>query len=223
MKTFAIGDIHGSYYSLLDLFNIIPYDKDSRIVFMGDYIDRGKYSKEVVQFVKEMVECNEHAVAILGNHEDLCIGFHKGDRWSEEVWARNGAFDTLRSYYGDEKLPNRPRIDEEHLEWMEQLPLMHQDEFHIYVHAGLHPDLNIDYQIRDDLLWIREEFIRSEKDFGKIVVYGHTAYKDGPRIEDNKIGLDTGCVYGLKLTAMCMETHEIYQVPMNPKDKSDAG
>jgi serine/threonine protein phosphatase 1 len=95
---------------------------------------------------------------------------------------------------------------------MKTLRVSFQDENFIYVHAGLEPTINMEYQLEHDMLWIRNEFLTSDKDFDKQVVFGHTPTKGNPLILPNKIGLDTGCVYGNKLTCMRMDNSKIWQV-----------
>ena len=233
MRTFAIGDIHGCYYTLLELMNKLPLESGDKIIFLGDYIDRGLHSKQVVQYVKEMADAGQ-AIALLGNHEKMCIDTYNGSGHWGQTWRNNGAEQTVDSYDArspedkimppmfdterrDEWNANLPKVSNEHITWMESLPLTHEDEKYIYVHAGINPDYPMNEQVEDDLLWIRNKFLNCPTQYPKIVVFGHTALEK-PIIKHNFIGLDTGCVYGNFLSAMCMESGTLFKAEHDDRD-----
>jgi len=231
MKTYAIGDIHGCYHTLLRLINKLPFEQGDKFVFLGDYIDRGLYSKQVVQYVKELTESGQ-AIALKGNHEDMCT-----KKRDAQIWISNGGDTTLNSYdtrtpeekvrpdFRDEEASalwrkNLPKVPKEDKEWMEKLPLFYEDDKYFYVHAGVYPELELENQIEDDMLWIRNRFLNSKVFFGKIVVFGHTPMNK-VLIQKNKIGIDTGCVYGLELTCYCPETNTYYSEKLNERDQNE--
>lgn len=207
-RIFAIGDIHGCYEPLVRLLGRIPIDwARDRLVFMGDYIDRGPQSFEVVQHLIELQERQPGAVFLKGNHEQMLADYLSGrDRMT---YLYNGGQQTLDSYLRHASVPGRYPIPDAHLRFFESLRLMFETEHYIFVHAGLRQGLPLERQREEDLLWIREDFIDSRHTFGKRVVFGHTPFEE-PRVEPNKIGIDTGAVYGNKLTCLQLPEEEFY-------------
>jgi serine/threonine protein phosphatase 1 len=207
-RIFAIGDIHGCYEALVRLLGRIPIDwARDRLVFMGDYIDRGPQSFEVVQHLIELQERHSGAVFLKGNHEQMLADYLSGrDRMT---YLYNGGQQTLDSYLRHANVPGRYPIPDAHLRFFESLRLMFETEKYIFVHAGLRQGLPPERQREEDLLWIREDFIDSRHAFGKRVVFGHTPF-EAPRVEPNKIGIDTGAVYGNKLTCLQLPEEEFY-------------
>ena len=194
-RTFAIGDIHGDVDALFTLLGRLPeLTADDRIVFLGDYIDRGPRSAEVVEFVRRVLPDQTPAdiVALRGNHEDAWLRA-VSNGFPEFIMPRgNGALETMRSYRsepapGEDELP---RPDEyqalfagsfflpEHLEWFATLPYWYEDEHAIYVHAGLPQQNGVflhprDVEKKEILLWLRTESFFTDYR-GKRVVVGHT-------------------------------------------------
>lgn len=217
MKTIVIGDVHGCYNELKELINDLvesgEYNKDTdKLVFLGDYIDRGKDSRLVVEFIRNLQKNNKNVIALMGNHEDMLLNYYRGiDNW----WTFNGSNDTLKSY------EEHKEQFEDDVKWMRMLPLYHEDEHFIYVHAGVDVDKPLEEQDKHTLLWTREPFLYAEKEYYKRIVFGHTPtvnligeYK--PVCTDtNNIDIDTACVYGGNLTALIIEDDEIkgfYQI-----------
>jgi serine/threonine protein phosphatase 1 len=194
-RTFAIGDIHGDIHALRRLFERLPATTaDDTIVFLGDYIDRGPHSAEVVAFVRRVAEeGSAKVVALRGNHEDAWLRVIDSG-WPEYVMPQsNGCFAALRSFAGKpppepDEAPDAAEVKimlkgsffpSDVVEWMRRLPHWHEDEHAIYVHAGLprgktdflHPSVA---PAPAALLWLRDEdFFRNYS--GKLVVFGHTA------------------------------------------------
>jgi serine/threonine protein phosphatase 1 len=212
-KIFAVGDIHGCISYLEDLIAMIKIDpKDDRLVFIGDYVDRGPDVKGVVEFILELQQKYE-VVCLIGNHERLLLDYYDYGN-NKELWFANGGTSTVYSY-GVVKTPEGKKIDipERHLNFFRTLLPYYETEEYIFVHAGLKPGIILQAQELIDLVWIREDFIFSQYDFGKRVIFGHTPQHKGPYVDPYKIGIDTGAVYGGKLT--CLELPEIkfYQTP----------
>jgi len=200
-RTFIIGDIHGCLETLERLMEAIDWHPDQDgLVFLGDYIDRGENPRGVVDYILEISEEGESVQCLLGNHEALFLDLLNGGDISNFIM--NGGIHTLESYSTDGDLEGELEIPEAHIDFMKSLnPWIEMNGFYV-VHAGFRPEIPIEDQRREDLLWIREPFIFSPHDFGKRVIFGHTPFYD-PLIMENKIGLDTGAVYGNRLS--CLE------------------
>lgn len=200
-RIFAIGDIHGCFDKLVSLMDMIDIDlKRDTLVFIGDYIDRGPRSKEVVDYLIDLGRREPSVVFLKGNHELMLQ--HYLDGTDSATFLFNGGQATLDSYLrGCQKTQDYP-IPAAHLEFLESGRLYYETDKYIFVHAGLSENISLEKQNEWDMLWLRDEFIYSDFDFGKRVIFGHTAFR-APLILDNKIGIDTGAVYGNKLT--CVE------------------
>jgi len=202
-KIFAIGDIHGCYDRLKTLMGKIPIDySGDTLVFIGDYIDRGPHPFEVVDYLIKLKNRFPDVIFLKGNHEDMLDKFLNGaDRYT---YLLNGGQQTLDSYLIKPVQADQSEffpIPPEHMEFFKSLRLFYQTEEFIFVHAGLRPRVPLESQNTEDLLWIRNKFVSSKYDFGKRVIFGHTPLKK-PLVEPNKIGIDTGAVYGNALTCV---------------------
>lgn len=199
-RIFAVGDIHGSRERLLSLMDRIDirWSHDT-LVFLGDYIDRGSRSYEVLEFLIELKKEHPGIIFLKGNHEDMFLNFLAGNRTLSYVY--NGGQQTIDSYYRHSSDRERLEIPKEHLDFLNSLVLCHETEDYIFVHAGLRPGIPLAEQAPEDMMWIREPFISTRNDFGKTVVFGHTPFPE-PFIETDKIGIDTGAVYGNRLTCV---------------------
>jgi serine/threonine protein phosphatase 1 len=197
-RIFIVGDIHGCLNPLKTLMETIDWRPDQdRLIFIGDYIDRGENSKGVVDYILELMNRSSLIQCLKGNHEDMLLNyFNNGDIGT---YLYNGGRTTLTSYTksnGDVYFPS------DHISFFQSLlTLIELDDYYV-VHAGLQPGVDIHKQTLRDLLWIRDPFIFSDYDFGKKVIFGHTPFS-APLVMETKIGLDTGAVYGNRLT--CLE------------------
>jgi len=204
-KIFAIGDIHGSIDRLQDLIQKIPIDfATDTLVFIGDYIDRGPGSVEVVEYLLDLKKRVPGIILLKGNHEDMLEKYLDGtDRFT---YLLNGGQNTLDSYLNIADQSGSFPIPKDHIDFFKSLRLYYETEAYIFVHAGLRPKVALASQDTEDLLWIRDKFIYSKYNFGKTVVFGHTPLEK-PLVEPNKIGIDTGAVYGNALT--CVQLPDI--------------
>jgi diadenosine tetraphosphatase ApaH/serine/threonine PP2A family protein phosphatase len=204
-KIFAVGDIHGSFDRLQELMKKIPIDfAHDTLVFIGDYIDRGPASVEVVDYLIGLKNRVPETIFLKGNHEDMLEKYLDGtDRFT---YLLNGGQNTLDSYLSRNLQSELYPIPSNHMEFFKTLRLYYETEAYIFVHAGLRPKVPLASQETEDLLWIRDKFIYSKYDFGKTVVFGHTPLEK-PLVESNKIGIDTGAVYGNALT--CIQLPEL--------------
>ena len=203
-KIFVIGDVHGCLEMLQRLIDKIEWNPASdRLIFIGDYIDRGENSKGVIDFILKLKEDSTFIQCLIGNHEQMFIDYLSGvDSQSSLL---NGGLTTLRSYEGIRRGKDDPLIPPSHLDFFSSLLTMIELEHYYIVHAGFQPHIEIEDQSLNDMIWIREEFIYSDYDFGKLVIFGHTPF-NSPLIMKNKIGIDTGAVFGNYLT--CLELPE---------------
>ena len=202
--TFAIGDIHGcleKLESLLAACDVFSGGQSARFVFIGDYIDRGPRSKDVIDLlIKGGGTRNRAFVCLRGNHEEMLLRAADPQRSDRDLmmWWGNGGEQTLESY-GVEDPSNLPA---EHLDWMRSLPLQSSDPHRLFVHAGIRPGIALSSQSAEDLLWIREPFLSSQADHGVLVVHGHTPTRSRkPELRPNRLNIDTGACFGGPLTA----------------------
>lgn len=193
---YLIGDIHGHVKKLRNLFNELSdhINPEDIIIFLGDYIDRGPSSFEVIEYLISLSKIY-NTVFLRGNHEDMFINYITG-RDDGLNYFRNGGEYTIKSYGRNlEKMI----LPESHIEFFNGLKLFYETGDFIAVHAGLNPDIDdIREQQAYDMIWIREPFYRSGKRWPKTVIFGHTPTpyiqrSDSVFFDDTKniIGLDT--------------------------------
>jgi serine/threonine protein phosphatase 1 len=199
--TYAIGDIHGSLDKLQRLLDRCREHADGRamtFVFVGDYIDRGPDTAGVIRCLIALQSGQrERLVALLGNHEAMALDVIDG-AIPQEHWLSQGGAATLASY-GVARPADLPR---EHVDWLRSLRLTYDDGLRFFVHAGVDPAKSLDVQDDDVLIWIREPFLSNRRDYGRLIVHGHTPLEAGmPDLRSNRLNLDTGAVYGGPLTA----------------------
>ena len=222
-RIYAIGDIHGRLDLLLRLQTLIAADAARSsaprrvLVYIGVYIDRGPDSAGVIDLLLDRPLPGFEIVHLLGNHEDTLLQF-PDDMTVGPSWLTYGGVQTLESYdvevppgsWRDERELRRlqgevrKRVPRRHVEFMRSLPLIHVEGDYLFVHAGIRPGIPLDQQERDDLLWIRDEFLRSSADHGKIVVHGHTI-SEAPVLQPNRIGIDTGAFHTERLTCVVLD------------------
>lgn len=205
-KFVAIGDIHGCFESLKAIWQKLEPYRDSLHIFIGDYIDRGPKSREVVDFLLKEKE-NRNCIFLRGNHEQMLLdAVHKGQTHN---WMYNGGRSTLESY-GIEKDINK--IPETHIQFYEDTKLFHDTDDYFFVHAGVPPHQTIaeskeDPRSKHFFLWGREHLNAFDTPWEKTVVFGHTP-RAFPIRKKNMLGIDTGCVYDAvgygKLTAVVL-------------------
>jgi serine/threonine protein phosphatase 1 len=205
-KTFIIGDIHGCLETLKRLMEKIDWlPEEDMLIFLGDYIDRGQNSKGVVDYILGLRKASSGVQCLLGNHEAIFLEYLSGrDR---RLFIINGGVSTLESYQRERNEEDESSlVSQSHIEFYESLrTLIELEDFYV-VHAGFRPGVKLEKQSLEDMLWIRDPFIYSQNHFQKRVIFGHTPFYE-PLVMDNKIGLDTGAVYGNKLT--CLELPDL--------------
>ena len=198
--TYAIGDVHGCLHKLAPLIAHCAAHAGGevfRLVFVGDYIDRGPDSAGVIDHLIGLQrDMPDRVVCLRGNHEAMLLDAVESDGLA--LWLMNGGDRTLTSY--DVMEPDE--LPAEHRQWVGALPLRHDDGLRLFVHAGVNPLYPLSEQRAHDLVWIREPFLSSPIDYGRLIVHGHTPLQGGePDLRGWRLNLDTAAVYGGPLTA----------------------
>ena len=221
LRTFVVGDIHGCYNSLESLLEKIEVAEEDYLIFLGDYIDRGPDSEKVISRILEIKSNHPHVITLMGNHEWMFLRYLEGS--DKDNFLQAGGKPTLESYGidpDDEEINPADLIPEDHLKFLYNLLPYYEDPNYIYVHAGLQPGKHLSQQQADWYLWARDQFIYSKHDFGKQVIFGHTTCKR-PLVHPNKIGIDTGAVYGGELTCLILPEELFVSVPGIKKTFTD--
>lgn len=217
-RLLCIGDVHGCASELETLLRHLDAEPTDRLVFLGDYVDRGPQSLDCVRIVLEMKRSFPGTVALRGNHEEMFLGYLGMGGAHGRVFLSNGGTQTMRSFGLRGPLgTNEPTAEEtvrEELKFLRDALELHFAEGGVvFVHAGIRPGVPIAEQVPDDLLWIREEFLDADPGLPWLVVFGHTPYRHGPFFDvPRKIGLDTGCVYGGHLSCLDLTQGTLHQV-----------
>ena len=220
-RLYAVGDIHGCAGELEALLGALPLARGDTLAFVGDYIDRGPAVRAVIDLLLDVRAREDVATVFLrGNHEDMCLAWLGRGGLYGESWMMNGAAATLRSYGVPPGLEGEMAaacFPQAHLDFLEGLaPWFIEDRF-LLVHAGIRPGRPLAMQDAEDLLWIREDFIRCAHDLPYTVVFGHTPRRQVLVDLPYKIGIDTGCVYGGRLTAIELGEGVAYQVALGER------
>ncbi|MGE0650728.1 MAG: metallophosphoesterase family protein [Alphaproteobacteria bacterium] len=221
-RVYAIGDIHGRLDLLQAMHSLVMRDAlefdgaRKVVVYLGDYVDRGVQSRETVDYLLDEPLAGFERVYLMGNHERTLLDFLVDPRVASS-WMTYGGAATLYSYgVGSDGPRNnlatltrlqenfRRNLPARHLRFFNDLRLSHMEGDYLFVHAGVKPGVPLGEQQERDLLWIRDEFLDSDENFGKIVVHGHTITR-APDAKANRIGIDTGAFASGKLTALALE------------------
>src|SRR5262245_46401867 len=224
---YAIGDVHGRLDLLEDLLSRIsedarrhPADQTRQLVFLGDYIDRGSESRGVIERLLDDPMPGFSKVYLMGNHEEAMLAFLDGQSDGMD-WLSFGGLETLLSY----RVPLRslPRdedsvrtlrqaladaVPQSHLDFFRNGTLHHSVGDYLFVHAGVRPGIALEKQSPTDLMWIRDDFLRSKIPLpGRIVVHGHTIC-DLPQNREHRINIDTGAFVSGRLTCLVLRGTE---------------
>jgi serine/threonine protein phosphatase 1 len=233
MKTFVVGDIHGRCAQLLTLLDMLPRDPETdTLVFLGDLIDRGADAPGCVSHIQKLTRENpQRVICLRGNHEQMLMDFLKG---YSNVWltAVAGGERTFEQYTGQSvRVDSEKDLEEmrsiferafpaEHLAFMRDLPFYYEDEFAIYVHAGLDEGKHPSESSPISLLWMRDmDFYKNYR--GKPCVFGHTPTpllplrgrlgRHGIYISHSAVGLDTGYNHVSPLSCLSLPDFNLYQ------------
>jgi serine/threonine protein phosphatase 1 len=223
LRIYAIGDVHGRADLLLQLFDLIDTDLARRsvarplIVMLGDYIDRGPASRQVVDLILARA-AEQELVALKGNHDAFPLQA-LDDPAKMGDWVLMQGVETLASYgltsatVAGKKLTAvaeafSAALPDAHRAFFRELKLSFVCGDFFFVHAGVRPGVPLDRQTEEDMMWIRQDFLRHQGDFGKVIVHGHTPLRDVER-RPNRISIDTAAYATGKLTALVIEGHDL--------------
>jgi serine/threonine protein phosphatase 1 len=219
-RLYVIGDIHGRADLLDRIAEKIRHDTEKNpvgetlTVTLGDYVDRGPNSRGVLDRLIQNPFPGPY-IALKGNHEELLETFMAVPEVGA-AWRKLGGLETLHSYrvpvaslmlgkgFAEASRALREALPEEHLDFLGSLKLSLSCGEYFLCHAGVRPGIPLEQQSAEDLLWIREEFLNSKLNFGKIVVHGHTP-AELPEILPNRINIDTGAFATGRLTCLVLE------------------
>jgi serine/threonine protein phosphatase 1 len=223
-RIYAIGDVHGRADLLREMFSaiddsLVTHPIDNVVhVLIGDYIDRGPNSREVIDTL--IARATRHTMVYLkGNHENYAVQFLADPAVLSE-WKQVGGMSTLLSYglrptsQDDAKTRQeiaaafRSALPDSHRRFLQNLPLTYSCGDFFFAHAGVRPGIPLVEQREQDLLWIRDDFLLHEEDFGKIIVHGHTPAKT-PDVRPNRINIDTGAFATGRLTCLILQGDEM--------------
>jgi serine/threonine protein phosphatase 1 len=223
-RIYAIGDVHGCSDLLAELLlrvdeHLVSHPIGRAIqVFLGDYIDRGPDSRNVIDQLIERA-LNYEVVFLRGNHEAWLLEFLKDPRLLDS-WGKYGGLQTLLSYGLAPPISRTPAdnkalaleldaaLPKSHHRFLNELKPSFVCGKYFFVHAGVRPKIALSRQKETDLLWIRDEFLSHEKDFGKIIVHGHTPVME-PDVRPNRINIDTGAYATGRLTCAILENDSV--------------
>lgn len=213
-RLFAIGDIHGCADELDLMLKAIAPAEDDTVVFVGDYIDRGPGSRDVIELLLEFQRGKAEVIFLKGNHEDMMLSYLGLPGHYGESFLFNGGIQTLASYglVEDDGASVREMLPATHRQFLAELKDSYTKPPYFFVHAGIAPGVPLNEQNPEDLLWIRQEFIFNPHDCGVTVVFGHTPLRTVMVDLPFKIGIDTGLVYGGKLTCIELTEGVIHQI-----------
>lgn len=219
LRIYAIGDIHGCLDDLKSVHDAIGEDLERnptenwKMIHVGDYIDRGPESRQVIDYLIHCCTIDDRVVCLLGNHDLMFRRAVLGDKRLTEIWMRNGGETTLESYGLSLSDFARRRSDgtgfddvipPAHMDFIDSLEMSVKLGDYFFVHAGIDPDQSLDQQDADSMLWIRDRFIADHREYEAVIVHGHTPSRRTD-VRSNRIGIDTGAVFGGDLTCLVLE------------------
>ncbi len=217
---YAMSDIHGCYQQLVEAHEKIELDAatidgQKLIVLLGDYVDRGPNSDKVLDFLCEPPPSGLARLALCGNHDAEFAKFYRNPATLRQ-WLAFAGPDTLKSYGIDPQfILKRPSekgelerilhnsIPEQHIEFLESLPVLLQVGRVVFVHAGILPGVALDKQNESDLMWIRQPFLANGPGLPFVVVHGHTP-SGRPDVGTQRVGIDTAVSATGRLTVLKM-------------------
>jgi serine/threonine protein phosphatase 1 len=223
-RAYVVGDIHGRLDLLDELLAKIDADLKARpvrktlLVLVGDLIDRGPHSAQVIERLRTYRRAGVRPIFLLGNHEEVLLRILAGDRSLISSWLRFGGIQCLKSYGVDATVLGaldeaailaaiQAAVPRKHVEFLESFLDTCRFGDYLFVHAGIRPGVELERQSQTDLRWIREPFLFDESDHGFTVVHGHTISADVEE-RSNRIGIDTGAYRTGVLTALVIDGAE---------------
>jgi len=221
-RLYVVGDIHGRYDLLSKIIDLIESNakkhknKEKKVIFLGDYVDRGLDSKKVVERLTQGFDHNIKPIFLRGNHEEKMIDLLDGDISIAPSFFRFGGVATCASY----GIKISPKMNDKDYvkaakEFIKKVPDHHKTFLddtifsisfgdYYFVHAGARPEVSLNEQKPIDQLWIRKDFMSSSYKFEKMIIHGHTI-SDKPDVKPNRIGIDTGAYATGQLTCLVLD------------------
>jgi serine/threonine protein phosphatase 1 len=210
MKLIAVGDIHGCFQTLTELLKKVRASLDEnephQLIFLGDYMDRGPASKQVLDLLISLKEKSD-CVILRGNHENMFLDFCEDpyNNVKSKMYLSNGGLETLKSF--EDLGKNQSLPEKKYLDFVRAMPLYHKVGKWVFVHAGIDPTIPLEEQSEHNLLWSRSFLKVTTFADDMRVVHGHTPYGNlNYRQFGNQFNLDSGCVFNNWLTAMIIDT-----------------
>lgn len=215
MNIYAIGDIHGEFDKLLKLISLLNLKKEDLLVFLGDYIDRGKKSFEVIEYLYELNK-KYNCIFLRGNHELMLRQYLTG-KPEGDFYLYNGGRTTMSSYekYGFVINPFDYLLPREHISFMQRLKPYYETDEYIFVHAGIMPEIKLE-DTPDTVLYWDRDFNYEDYKGPKTVVYGHTPYNEVLNAK-YKICIDTGACFESMGNLTCVKLPERKFINQNSK------
>ena len=193
-RTYVFPDLHGRLDHLVNAVNAAHTDGadfNDTMVFLGDYIDRGPDSAQLVATLREFMNVRPNTIALSGNHEYMMVwGMSEGQQ-QLQGWLANGGVTTIESYTDGLGVRDDAAMADDAV-WFVSLPLYHEDKHRVYVHAGVIPGVPLEDQSMEALHWMRYQRLDGAGYDGKHVVHGHTPDKNGPVTTGHRTALDVG-------------------------------
>lgn len=240
-RVYAIGDIHGRYDLLVELLDMIGRDdwrrkhrEDTSLVLLGDYVDRGPQSREVIDFILKLREQWPDLTCLMGNHEQVFLMAINGDEQAVRFFTREGVGgrETLMSYgIAAEQIDALEpaelwdlidkAVPQEHRDFLASLNSQAIIGDYAFVHAGIQPGVPMNEQEETDLYWIRDVFLNSEEAHPYMIVHGHSIRED-VEMRTNRIGIDTGAFATGRLTAIGLEGTECWFLNTGEREEAAA-
>ena len=230
MRTYAIGDIHGHLTLLKAAHDRIAADQAlhgaAPIVHVGDLVDRGPDSPGVIDYLMQGMASGRDWVVLKGNPDRMFAGYLRDLHWRDPrlradlsyLHPKIGGGQTLANY-GVQNASDRPlapvyaeavaAVPQSHRDFLDGLPTSFARGQVHFVHAGIRPGVALDLQTEDDLCWIRDGFLEDRRDYGPLIVHGHTHLPAATHY-GNRLNLDSGAAYGGPLTAVVIEGRKVF-------------
>lgn len=218
-RLLAIGDIHGCLDPFTELVEQkIKLKQEDKLILLGDYIDRGDQSKEVLDYIIDLRQKGFDIIPLMGNHESMLLdALDSDDLFS--IWTLNGCFETLASF-GINRLKE---LDQLYVDFFRSLSHYIIYEKYIFVHAGFNDELINPFEDEKEMIWTRRETYENPVFLDKVIIHGHSPISESickQRImeKDQVLNLDTGCIYTNRsgygrLSALELYSMQLYTVP----------
>jgi serine/threonine protein phosphatase 1 len=236
MNIFVIGDVHGCLNELTSLHKkILTHEKfnvkNDLLIYLGDYIDRGKNSKDVINQILKLKEKEIKTINLMGNHEEFMINFLFKKHNNIEQWLNYGVDQTFKSYdvevvefikdgFNDEVIDKLrtdllSKMNDRHVTFYKELETSFSTEKYLFVHAGINPKKKIAEQTKRDFLWSRSsEFFHKDFKAEKIIVHGHTPVEKVVN-DSYRINIDSGCYFSGRLTSVLLNDNDDKRIFIN--------